>query len=86
MTSVTIPSSVKRIQDQVFSGCSGLTNVIIKGDAPQVGERFYENTNPGLVTYVRRGSKGWNGPGSTDLPEKWPVGDPYARPIRYLDR
>ena len=85
LTSVTIPSSVTRIDDQAFSGCRGLTNVIIKGDAPQVGARFYENTNPGLVTYVRRGSKGWNGPGSTDLPEKWPVGDPNARPIRYMD-
>ncbi|MBP5791749.1 MAG: leucine-rich repeat protein, partial [Kiritimatiellae bacterium] len=74
-------------RDQIFAGCSALKTVrFLSGDAPQVDPTFYKGANPDLVTLVSRDSKGWNGPGSTDLPECWPLnagGD--ARPIRYID-
>ena len=85
LESIVLPASLKTTDDRVFNDCCSLKTVYFEGDAPRVGERFYENTNPTLVTYVRHGSRGWNGPGSTDLPDKWPVGDPDARPIRYMD-
>ena len=86
LESIVLPASLKTTADRVFNDCRSLKSVYFEGDAPQVGERFYENANPNLVTYVRHGSKGWNGPGSTDLPDKWPVGDPDARPIRYMGK
>ena len=89
LESMTVPASVERIGEGAFLQCARLSRLVFEGDAPTVTVRdvpLFARANRNLVVYVRRGSKGWNGPGSTDLPEKWPVGDPYARPIRYLDR
>ena len=89
LESITVPASVERIGEGAFLQCLRLSRLVFEGDAPTVTVRdvpLFARANRNLVVYVRRGSKGWNGPGSTDLPEKWPVGDPDARPIRYLDR
>ena len=69
-----------------LGGCPNLKTVrFLSGDAPQVAPTFYKDSNPDLVTLVPRGSKGWNGPGSTDLPEKWPLNaGADARKIRYI--
>lgn len=68
-----------------LGGCPNLKTVrFLSGDAPEVAPTFYKDSNPDLVTLVRKGSRGWNGPGSTDLPERWPVGaGKDSRPIRY---
>ena len=73
--------------DHIFGFCPNLKTVsFLSGDAPKVDPTFYKGSNPDLVTLVRRGSKGWNGPGSTDLPEKWPLdAGPNARKIRYIE-
>ena len=87
LESVTVPASVERIGEGAFLQCARLSRLVFDGDAPALTARdvpLFARANRNLVVYVRRGSKGWNGPGSTDLPEKWPVGDPDARPIRYL--
>ena len=72
--------------DSILGLCPNLKTVrFLSGDAPQVDPTFYKDSNPDLVTLVPRGSKGWNGPGSTDLPEKWPLNaGADARRIRYI--
>ena len=57
--------------------------IYFRGNAPECGEYIYGGV-PDVVSYVLPGSTGWNGtPGSTELPELWPVGDEFARPIDF---
>lgn len=71
------------VGDGIFDGCRNLKKVEFAGDAPSIiGDHplFPEEAADATVG-VRRGSKGWNGPGSTDLPGRWPTGEKNARPI-----
>lgn len=43
LTSVTIPDSVTTIDDGAFCGCTGLTEVIFKGDAPEFGDDVFKD-------------------------------------------
>ena len=43
MTSVDIPSSVTRIGESVFSGCSSLTSVDIPSSVTRIGDRAFGN-------------------------------------------
>ena len=74
--------------DYILGRCPNLKAVrFLSGDAPEVDPTFYKDSNPSLVTLVPRGSKGWNGPGSTDLPERWPLNaGENARRIQYAGK
>ena len=51
MTSVTIPNSVKSIEKETFSGCSGLTSVTIPNSVTSIGEyAFYRCSGLTSVT------------------------------------
>ena len=60
MTSVTIPNTVTSIGSSAFSGCSGLTSVTFKGNAPSsVGRDAFTSVGSGCIVRVPRGSTGW---------------------------
>ena len=42
LTSISIPSSVKRISDKAFSGCSNLKSVVFPNRTPLFGENVFE--------------------------------------------
>lgn len=74
-----------------FGGCPKLRTVRFHGDAPTAYVRRNSSRNncmswapDGLVIEVKKGTKGWNGKGSTDLPERWPLDGSDSRPIRYI--
>lgn len=82
---LVLPKSVKRIGHWIAYNCPRLKTIRFLGDAPEAAVKALQGASNELVVEVMRGSKGWNGPGSTDLPERWPVnaGD-LACPIRYV--
>lgn len=82
---VQFPRSIKSIDANTFWECPKLNRVVFSGDAPVVHKNFFGGASKDIVIYVKRGSKGWSGPGRTDLPERWPLqGD--SRPIRYITK
>lgn len=82
---VEFPSSLKRIDTYSFGSSPHMQKVIFHGDAPQAHPSIFSNASNDLVVEVERGSKGWAGPGKTDLPERWPLqGD--SRTIRYITK
>lgn len=84
--SVVFPRSLEKIDSWFLYGCSGLETVRFLGDAPHAMGNSFDTTPTDLVIEVARGSRGWNGPGSTDLPERWPLdGGVHSRRIRYID-
>jgi hypothetical protein len=68
---VEFPEGLKRVDRGVFNGSPRVRKVIFNGDAPDA-DSFFQWAPANMVVEVRKGSKGWNGPGSTDLPERWP--------------
>lgn len=86
---VTFPASLKKVGHSLFARCDNLERVYFNGDAPSVnmsGDSVLGRTPHDLVIAVRRGSKGWKRPGSTELPEVWPVeGFEDSRPIKFDD-
>lgn len=58
LTELTIPSSVRQIEDCAFEG-SGLMRLIFEGNAPSVGVRVLNETSDDLVVSVPAGSSGW---------------------------
>lgn len=82
------PKSLVRLEGSVADGCSALKRVVFRGDAPEVElERgsVLGKLPDSLEILVTPGTKGWNGPDSSDLPEKWPAGNfDDSRPIRHL--
>jgi hypothetical protein len=87
MISCTIPKTLRTIDEGAFMGCKRLKKLVFLGDAPAITNGdipIFKDASPDLRIEVQRGSKGWNGPGSTDLPQMWPVdAGPDARPIAY---
>ena len=75
--SIVIPSTVQSIADSVFSYCHCLRGVYFCGDSPAtfVSPYVYCAAPSDLITYVRSGSKGWDGAGAEELPSKWPAPD-----------
>ena len=67
LTSVSIPDSVTSIGDEAFDGCSGLTNLLFRGNAPSVGSGAFYSVKSGCTAYVREGSTGWG----VDIPGTW---------------
>ena len=88
---IVFPASVNEICWQMFQGDSKLRKIIFMGNAPEVHIEeiygFFYDAPENIVIEVKKGTKGWNGKGSTDLPEHWPkspFGDRDSRPIRYM--
>ena len=84
LASVMVPASVTHIGDEAFLGCEGLKCVVFMGDAPETGRNVFGRTRIDLLVRVAADSTGWNGHATTDLPERWPMGEPQARPIYRL--
>lgn len=86
---VTFPASLEKVGVAIFAYCENLERVSFDGDAPRMvtsGSSVLGRTPYDLVIAVKRGSRGWKRPGSTELPEVWPVeGFADSRPIRYAD-
>ena len=96
---ITLPSTLKTIGRSAFGGCKNLERITFNGDAPTINgiepkfnnvfgfnAIFDSDTESDLVITVKRGSKGWKEPGSTELPERWPATDHQpSRPIRFID-
>ena len=81
---VKVPVGVTEIGDGAFCGCEGLKRVEFAGDAPETGRNVFERTRGNLLVLVEGDSIGWDRQSVVELPERWPVGDEYARPIYRL--
>lgn len=83
LSSVEFPKSLQALGGMVFNGTHSIARVVFHGDAPQSGMKVFEGCDSAFAVEVERGSKGWGGPDSDELPESWPVGaDGAARPLR----
>jgi len=90
LKAVRLPSTLKEMGAEVFLDCRRLESVTFSGDAPEFfdlyecrGTDIYRGTSPNLVTFVPKGSRGWQD-GADGLPRKWPAeGGEFARQIRY---
>ena len=95
METVEFPKSFSgdaRLGAYAFDQCKNLKKIVFRGDAPKAGVRrtgsrqnFLWGAPNDVVIEVNKGSKGWNGSGSTDLPELWPLDGNPKRPIRYIE-
>lgn len=69
---------------RTFASCWKLQSVTFEGNAPSCsGDDFFLGTPETATIYVKPWSTGWSEPGSTALPEKWPVGNSSPRTIRW---
>lgn len=83
---VEFPSSLKRIGKFSFGTSPQVKRIIFHGDAPQADPAIFAGASNDIVVEVERGSKGWAGPGTTHLPERWPLDGSDSRPIRYITK
>ncbi len=88
---IVFPASVNEISWQMFQGDSNLRKIIFMGNAPEVrieeAYGFFAWAPENIVIEVKKGTKGWNGMDSTDIPERWPksrFGYRDTRPIRFI--
>ena len=88
---IVFPASVNEIWMQLFQEDSNLRKIIFVGNAPEVHIEgiygFFAYAPENIVIEVEKGTKGWNGKDSTDIPERWPksqFGDRDSRPIRFI--
>ena len=88
---VEFPKYVKWIGAYVFDKSWNMKKVVFYGDAPAIGVRrtrarpnLFWGSPDGIVVEVRKGTRGWNGKGSTELPELWPLDGNPKRRIRYI--
>lgn len=93
---VEFPRSFKSFRGPFcFLACQKLRIVRFLGDAPLARAypmrdgagkiNFLTRSPEEAVIEVARGSKGWNGPGSTSLPARWPREGGDSRPVRYAE-
>ena len=68
-----------------------MKKVVFHGDAPIAyvrrtarRENMFWGSPDGVVVEVKKGTRGWNGKGSTDLPEFWPLDGNPKRRIQYI--
>lgn len=72
LKTLIIPPSVNKLSSGSFRNCPNLEAIYFRGDAPSAPSTvFSTDMNPAMVIYVREGSTGWNGSGSTTLPASW---------------
>ena len=68
---VSFPESITRIGNFAFRDCAALKSVVFDGNAPDTGGYIYWGTPRTLVSYVSKGSIGWAGGISGELPAVW---------------
>ena len=89
---VEFPKSLKFLGHCAAHGNDKLKKIVFNGDAPKVGlaqftwgkQYVFTGAPENLVVEVRKGTKGWKSPDSTELPARWPTNQKYSRPIRYI--
>ena len=90
LESIEFPKSLKRLGACAACGDENLRKIVFYGNAPHADvvhytsgltQEVFTGAPENLVVEVRRGSKGWKSPDSTDLPELWPTDQKEARPI-----
>ena len=82
LDSIVVPELVTDLGPRVFG--SAMRAVYYVGNAPQYDDDVYAATSGNLTTYVKQGSKGWEGrdkPKSRVLPERWPADNACSRPL-----
>lgn len=98
LRTVRISASVTRIGDRAFSDCPNLERIVFEGNAPDMGADVFVGTPRTMVVEVPRGSIGWRGGVSDELPDLWegrtivhvaetddPVADDGAGGYRVID-
>jgi len=71
LDSFIVPASVMALGECVVDG-SAVSAIYYLGNAPEYDPNAYTDAAAGLVTYVVRGTRGWDGtPSSRVLPEDW---------------
>ena len=88
---VEFPKSTKWIGAYIFESSLKMKKVVFHGDAPIAyvrrtarRENMFWGSPDGVVVEVKKGTRGWNGKGSADLPEFWPLDGNPKRRIRYI--
>ena len=51
LTSITIPSTVTRVEEEAFAGCSSLSSVVFEGDIAYIGPRAFANCPISTITF-----------------------------------
>ena len=90
---IEFPKSLKYLGQCAAHGNDKLKKIVFNGDAPQVGlgqfswgkQYVFTGAPEDLVVEVRKGTKGWMEPDSTELPEFWPENQEESRPVRLLN-
>lgn len=98
LRTVRISASVTRIGDRAFSDCPNLERIVFEGNAPDMGADVFVGTPRTMMVEVPRGSIGWRGGVSDELPDLWegrtivhaaeaddPVADDGAGGYRVID-
>ena len=89
LKTITFPGHVAKIGVSLFDGCRSLRTVEFLGNAPQIDmgrTSVLGNVPENLEIVVHRGTTGWKGGGTTELPDRWPDGGfDDSRPIRFAD-
>ena len=84
---IEFPKSLKHLGVCAAYNNEKLTKIVFYGDAPRIDggwQEVFTGAPENLVVEVRRGSKGWLGPDTIELPELWPTDQKESRPIRYM--
>jgi len=89
---IEFPKSLKFLGQCAAHGNDKLKKIVFNGDAPKVGlahfswgkQYVFTGAPADLVVEVRKGTKGWKSPDSTELPDRWPTNQKYSRPICYI--
>lgn len=89
--SLTMPATIRKIQEGAFMDCTNLTRLTFEGDAPEVEDvdiNIFHNTPRTMRIKVAPDSKGWGGEDSDALPKTWPTHyeEPNCRAIGYADK
>lgn len=88
---VEFPKSMKWLGPYTFQNCPRMKKVVFHGDAPRAyvrrtarRENMFWGSPDSVVVEVKKGTRGWNGKGSTNLPEFWPLDGNPKRRISYI--
>ena len=84
LMSLVVPARVTSLGDSFIRDCSSLESVYFLGSAPSVVAETYVGTPDALVSYVIKGSTGWDGVATSKaLPQSWPTSN--GRAIAYWE-
>ena len=82
LDSFTVPAAVTYLGQGFFPGRT--TAIYYQGNAPSYHSGAYESASGSMKSYVRQGTKGWDGRStSRDMPPEWPTEGSYRRAIAW---